>query len=92
MKNLTHLDLYCDEKIIDDEILHLDCNPKITDEGIKSLINLTHLKFNYNNEITDEGIKNLLKLTLLEFEWVEKISDEGIKHLKNLKTLNLQGN
>ena len=70
-------------------IIYLDIsnNPDITDNSIKHITKLKHLKVNYR--IGDEGIKYLTNLVHLNTEYNGKITDEGIKHLTNLVNLTL---
>jgi hypothetical protein len=65
---------------------------KITNYGIQSLKNLTHLNLNQQERITDEGIKELRKLTTLYLSANVEISNHGIKNLTNLTSLNLNRN
>ena len=67
------------------KILNICNNKNVTNEGIKNLVNLTHLDCRLT-KITDEGIKNLVDLTHLNC-FATKITDEGIKNLVNLTYL-----
>ena len=72
--------------------IYLCYNDKITDEGIKSLTNLTSIYLRYNDKITDEGIKSLTNLTSIDLCHNDKITNEGIKLLTNLTFIDLRYN
>jgi len=42
--------------------LDLNDNDKITDDGIKGMINMLKLDLNDNNKITDDGIKRMVNI------------------------------
>ena len=66
--------------------------PKLRDNNLKVLINLTSLNLINNNNITDKGIKGLINFTSLDLFDNNIITDEGIKGLINLTSLNLTNN
>lgn len=61
-------------------------NQLITDENIKTLTNLTTLKFKYS-DVTDDAINKLTNLTNLHFYGNKLISDNSIKELTSLRKL-----
>ena len=61
----------------------------LTDNLLKTLINLTHLNLKFNKIITDDGIKNLTNLTYLNLRNNKNITDTGLKKLTNLTNLDL---
>lgn len=79
MTNLTELDL--SHSNIDNlpylpNLMKLDLNHNISNEGIKNLFGLTNL--NDNRTIDDEGLANLISLTYLDLTMNMVISDDGI--------------
>lgn len=70
------------------QILHCGTNKYISDNGIKSLINLHCLYCDQNDRITNDGIKDLVTLELLDVGTNTKLSDDGIINLVNLHSLN----
>ena len=67
---IKHMDLLC-----------LQVNDNITNNGIKHMTNLKKLSVFYNNLIGDEGIKNM-NLKILSISHNNKITDNGIKHMQ----------
>lgn len=67
--------------------LILGHRPKITDNGIRCLTNLTHLELGVTAKITDYGIRDLSNLTYLELCYNNKITDECLKGFPNLKEI-----
>jgi hypothetical protein len=86
LKNLSTLIL---NSYGEDEDYDVQYYGMITYEGIKDLINITHLDISGNHKIFDEGIKRLTNITRLEIHQNKNITNEGIKDLINIKTLNL---
>jgi Leucine-rich repeat (LRR) protein len=59
--------------------LNLANNNKITDEGIKNMIQMRKLNLWSNNKISNEGIKNMTQIQELDIHHNKIIIDEEIK-------------
>ena len=77
-------------KCINIQELNLECNKKITNDGIKNLTHLTNLNLYWNKKITNDGIVHLTHLTHLNLYRNKKITNEGIMHLTTLTSLCLK--
>jgi hypothetical protein len=97
LTNIIELDCGINQNITDQflmsnsetlQILRCGTNKYISDNGIKSLINLRSLYCDGNDRITNDGIKNLVTLELLDVGQNAKLSDDGIINLVNLHSLN----
>lgn len=97
LTNVAELDCGINQNITDHflmtnsetlQTLHCGTNKYISDNGIKSLINLRKLYCDHNDRITNDGIKDLVTLELLDVGINAKLSDDGIVNLVNLHSLN----
>ena len=78
----------------EERFIHIepDSYPKLTNNKIKELINLTSLNLANNRVIKDDGINSLTNLTSLNLKNNFSITNNGINNLINLKSLNLDHN
>lgn len=67
--------------------LVLFSNRKISNLGLRHLINLTYLDVRHNNIITDEGIQHLVNLTELHVYGNNTITNKCYRSLMKLKIL-----
>ena len=72
--------------------LYLWKNNTITDNGLKTLTNLTELDLYNNNTITYNGLKTLTNLTKLHLNFNNTITNNGLQTLANLTKLDLNYN
>jgi hypothetical protein len=85
--------LYCNKNFTDASIINkplkelsLSLNKNITDDCVKTLINLEYLNTGRSN-ITDKGIERLTKLKCLNLRFNKNITDDCIKKLTQLQKI-----
>lgn len=72
------------------EVLHLDGNAKMTDDGLKALATLPKLRhLRLTGPFTDRGIQYLASLPSLKVLWLESpnVSEESLRHLVQSRSL-----
>lgn len=67
-------------------------NDKITDVGLKSLLDLEELNAHCSDKITDDGVMHMIMLLRLDASNMNGISDKSIKRMKLLRFLNIAFN
>lgn len=72
------------------EVLHLDGNAKMTDDGLKALATLPKLRhLRLTGPFTDRGVQYLASLPSLQVLWLEspKVTEESLRHLAQSRSL-----
>ncbi|MFN2284743.1 MAG: hypothetical protein ACK2UQ_10005 [Anaerolineae bacterium] len=90
---LDELETWIKEILHPDDVVSLDLNGPIDDEGMAALRafpNLTYLEVDTAERVTNTGLAYLVglpKLTTLHFPWATGITDEGMAYLRALSEL-----
>jgi hypothetical protein len=72
------------------QVLHLECGPVVTDEGLKALATLPKLRhLRLSGQFTDRGLAYLAAAPCLKAMWLEtpRATEEGLRTLSQIQSL-----
>ena len=71
-------------------VLHLECTPAVTDEGLKALATLPKLRhLRLAGQFTDRGLAYLAASPSLKVMWLEtpRVTEQGLRYLAQIQSL-----